>query len=111
MPAEIDVGSSEFYDYETKYVSDVSSYYIPARIPDEKIAEIRNKAELIFRALDCRGISRVDFFYTESGEIVFNEINTLPGFTPISMYPKLMNHAGIPYDELIDRLIEGASVL
>lgn len=111
LPAEIDVGSSEFYDYETKYVSDVSSYYIPARIPDEKIAEIRNKAELIFRALDCRGISRVDFFYTESGEIVFNEINTLPGFTPISMYPKLMNHAGIPYDELIDRLIEGASVL
>lgn len=109
-PAEIDVGSSEFYDYETKYVSDVSSYHIPARIPEEKISEIRKKAELIFRALDCRGISRVDFFYTREGEIVFNEINTLPGFTPISMYPKLMNHIGIPYGELIDRLIDCASV-
>ncbi|MCQ2456488.1 MAG: D-alanine--D-alanine ligase [Clostridia bacterium] len=109
VPAEIDVGSSEFYDYETKYISDNSSFYIPARIPQEKIDEVRGYAEKIFRALDCRGFSRVDFFYTSEGEFVFNEINTIPGFTPISMYPKLMIHTGISYGELIDRLI--ASVL
>ena len=107
-PAEIDVGSSDFYDYETKYVSDASSYYIPARLPDEKTAEVRGKAERIFRALDCRGFSRVDFFFTPEGEFVFNEINTIPGFTPISMYPKLMIHSGISYSELIDRLIKSA---
>lgn len=107
-PAEIDVGSSDFYDYETKYVSDASSYYIPARLTAEKQNEVRNCAERIFRALDCRGFSRVDFFCTPNGEFVFNEINTIPGFTPISMYPKLMIHAGIPYSELIDRLISSA---
>ncbi|MBQ8524936.1 MAG: D-alanine--D-alanine ligase [Clostridia bacterium] len=107
-PAEIDVGSSDFYDYETKYVSDASSYYIPARLPEEKTAEVRCKAERIFRALDCRGFSRVDFFYTPEGEFVFNEINTIPGFTPISMYPKLMINSGISYSELIDRLIMSA---
>ncbi len=107
-PAEIDVGSSDFYDYETKYVSDASSYYIPARLTEEKFAEVRRNAERIFRALDCKGISRVDFFYTPDGRFVFNEINTLPGFTPISMYPKLMIHSGISYSELIDRLIASA---
>ncbi len=108
VPAEIDVGSSDFYDYETKYVSDASSYYIPARLTPEKTAEIRRYAERIFRQLDCRGFSRVDFFYTPEGEFVFNEINTIPGFTPISMYPKLMVHTGISYSELIDRLIASA---
>lgn len=107
-PAEIDIGSSDFYDYETKYVSDVSSYYIPARLSEEKQNEVRAYAERIFRALDCRGFSRVDFFCTPEGEFVFNEINTIPGFTPISMYPKLMIHSGIPYSELIDRLISSA---
>ncbi len=105
-PAEIDLGGSEFYDYDTKYVSDVSSFHIPARIPMEKQDEVRGYAEAIFRALDCRGFSRVDFFYTPEGEFVFNEINTLPGFTPISMYPKMMIAEGISYAELIDRLIE-----
>ncbi len=104
-PAEIDLGGSEFYDYDTKYVSDVSSFHIPARIPEEKQDEVRGYAEAIFRALDCRGFSRVDFFYTADGEFVFNEINTLPGFTPISMYPKMMIAEGISYAELIDRLI------
>ena len=108
VPAEIDSGSSEFYDYETKYVSDASSFYIPARISEDKIAEVRGYAERIFRALDCRGLSRVDFFLTPEGEFVFNEINTIPGFTPISMYPKLMMHEGIGYGELIDRLIDSA---
>ncbi len=108
VPAEIDVGSSDFYDYETKYVSDASSYYIPARLTPDKTSEIRVYAEQIFRALDCKGFSRVDFFYTPEGRFVFNEINTIPGFTPISMYPKLMVHTGIPYSELIDRLIASA---
>lgn len=104
-PAEIDLGGSEFYDYDTKYVSDVSSFHLPARISQEKQDEVRGYAEEIFRALDCRGFSRVDFFYTPEGEFVFNEINTLPGFTPISMYPKMMIAEGISYAELIDRLI------
>lgn len=107
-PAEIDVGSSDFYDYETKYISDASSYYIPARLSEEKTNEVRGYAERIFRALDCRGFSRVDFFFTPDGRFVFNEINTIPGFTPISMYPKLMIDSGISYSELIDRLIISA---
>lgn len=105
-PAEIDSGSAEFYDYETKYISDASSFYLPARLSEEKQNEVRTYAEAIFKALDCRGYSRVDFFYTPSGEFVFNEINTLPGFTPISMYPKMMVNEGISYGELVGRLVE-----
>lgn len=105
-PAEIDVGSSEFYDYETKYISDASSYYLPARLSEEKRNEVREKALAIFKALDCRGYSRVDFFCKKNGEFVFNEINTLPGFTSISMYPKLFAASGIPYSELIDQLLK-----
>lgn len=108
-PAEIDIGSSEFYDYETKYISDASSYYIPARISAEDTEKVRGYALEIFRALECQGLSRVDFFYTKEGKIIFNEINTIPGFTPISMYPRLMIHAGISYSELITRLINGAA--
>jgi len=107
-PAEIDSGSAEFYDYETKYVSDASSFYLPARLSAEKQDEVRGYAQAIFKALDCRGYARVDFFYTPEGEFVFNEINTLPGFTPISMYPKMMINEGISYGELLDRLIEAA---
>lgn len=108
FPAEIDVGGSEFYDYETKYVSDSSSFYIPARLTEEETERARAYALTIFQALGCRGLSRVDFFHTADGKIIFNEINTIPGFTPISMYPKLMIHAGIPYSRLITRLIESA---
>ncbi len=105
--AEIDAGA-EFYDYEAKYVTDTSTFYIPARLPETIRQEVRRQAEIIFRALDCRMLSRVDFFVCENGEIVFNEINTIPGFTPISMYPKLMMHAGMTYPELIDRLVDAA---
>ncbi len=107
-PAEIDVGSSEFYDYDTKYVSDASSFYIPARLSEEDTAKVRGYALAIFKALGCRGLSRVDFFCTRDGRFVFNEINTIPGFTPISMYPRLMIHSGISYSELITRLLNGA---
>jgi hypothetical protein len=106
-PAEIDVGSSEFYDYDTKYVSDASSFYIPARLSDEETAMAKEYALTVFKTLDCKGLSRVDFFYTKDKKIVFNEINTIPGFTPISMYPRLMIHGGISYSELISRLING----
>ena len=74
-------------------------------LSEEKQQEVRDKALAIFKALDCRGYSRVDFFLRKNGEFVFNEINTLPGFTPISMYPKMMIHHGISYAEIIDRLI------
>ncbi|MGN0988723.1 MAG: ATP-grasp domain-containing protein, partial [Eubacteriales bacterium] len=105
-PAEIDRGSAEFYDYETKYISDQSSFYIPARISEELQRTAREHAVRIFKALDCKGFARVDFFCTDEGRLVFNEINTLPGFTPISMFPKMMIHEGISYPEVLDRLIK-----
>ncbi len=104
-PAEIDVGSSEFYDYDTKYISDASSYYLPARLTPEEMAAVQEYAKEIFHALDCKVFARVDFFKTKDG-FVFNEINTIPGFTPISMYPKMMMHSGMSYATLIDRMLE-----
>ena len=103
---EIDSGA-EFYDYETKYVTDTSVAYIPARI-DEDVSElVREQAVKIYSAIGCKGLSRVDFFVTfEGSRVVFNEINTLPGFTSISMYPKLFAASGIPYDQLIDELLQ-----
>ena len=105
--AEIVTGA-DFYDYEAKYQSSASGYHIPARLPEEVRQQVRRCAESIFRVLDCRGLSRVDFFVNDRGDIVFNEINTLPGFTDISMYPKLMMHTGMSYGELIDRLVASA---
>ncbi len=101
---EIDPGA-EFYDYETKYKTDTASYHIPARISEEAKDEIREYAKTIYTVLSCKGLSRIDFFVCDNGRVVFNEINTLPGFTPISMFPKLFSHAGISYSELIDKLI------
>jgi len=81
--------------------------YIPARLSKEKMSEIQEKAVRIFRALDGAGLSRVDFFVTHQGEeIIFNEINTLPGFTHISMYPKMWEATGVPYSDLIEELIQ-----
>lgn len=103
---EIDSGA-DFYDYEAKYITDSSSLYIPARIPEETAEQVRETAVKIYEALDCCGLSRVDFFVKrDSGEVVFNEINTIPGFTSISMYPKLFEASGISYSELIDKLLE-----
>ena len=102
---EIDSGA-DFYDYEAKYVSDTSVAYIPARISEEVSEVLRDKAIKVYNAIGCRGLSRVDFFVTyEDNRVVFNEINTLPGFTSISMYPKLFAASGIPYGELIDQLL------
>ena len=103
---EIDSGT-EFYDYDAKYVSDCAKLYIPARIDDEVAEQVREAAVKVYEAMGCQGLSRVDFFVTHKGnEIVFNEINTLPGFTSISMYPKLFEASGIPYMQLLDRLLQ-----
>jgi D-alanine-D-alanine ligase len=103
------VPCNDFYDYDAKYIDDNSALHIPARISGEKIEEIRERAVMTYKALGCSGLSRVDFFMRESdGKILFNEINTIPGFTSISMFPKLFDAVGIPYGELIDRLFEYA---
>ena len=102
---EIDSGA-EFYDYDAKYITDTSTAYIPARIPEEVQEIVREAAVKVYSAIGCYGLSRVDFFVTfEENRVVFNEINTLPGFTSISMYPKLFAASGIPYTQLIDELI------
>ena len=102
---EIDSGA-EFYDYNAKYISDTSRAYIPARISETAEEAVREAAIRVYEAVGCQGLSRVDFFVTYEGEeVVFNEINTLPGFTSISMYPKLFAASGIPYKELIDQLL------
>ncbi len=103
---EIDSGA-DFYDYDAKYITDTSVAYIPARISEEVAEQVRDAAVRIYAAIGCRGLSRVDFFVTYEGErVVFNEINTLPGFTSISMYPKLFDASGIPYAELLDTLLK-----
>ena len=103
---EIDSGA-DFYDYDAKYVTDTSTAYIPARIGDDVAETVREAAVKVYSAIGCQGLSRVDFFVTyEDNRVVFNEINTLPGFTSISMYPKLFAASGIPYTQLIDQLLE-----
>ena len=103
---EIDSGA-EFYDYDAKYVTDTSVAYIPARIDDDVAEAVRKLAVKVYSAVGCVGLSRVDFFVSYgSNRIVFNEINTMPGFTSISMYPKLFAASGIAYSDLIDQLIK-----
>ena len=102
---EIDSGA-DFYDYDAKYVTDTSTAYIPARIPAEVQNQIRREAIKVYQAIGCRGLSRVDFFATfADNRIVFNEINTLPGFTSISMYPKMFAASGVSFTQLIDQLL------
>ena len=106
VAGEIDSGA-DFYDYDAKYVTDTSVAYIPARIPEDVEEIVREAAVKVYSAIGCQGLSRVDFFVTyEENRVVFNEINTLPGFTSISMYPKLFAASGISYSELIDELLK-----
>lgn len=95
-----------FYSYDAKYNDDTSALYIPARMPDDAMAQVRALAVRVYQALGCTGLSRVDFFYTKAGGLILNEINTLPGFTSISMYPKLWAHMGVDYTTLISRLVD-----
>ncbi len=104
--------AAEFYDYDDKYVNGVSKLYIPARIPEETAEAIRKTAIQAYQVLECRGLCRIDFFVRESdGAILLNEPNTLPGFTAISMYPKLWEATGLPYSELLHRLIRLAQAM
>ncbi len=101
------VPGAEFYDYQTKYIDDRSRTLIPADIPESTAEQVRELAIQAFQAIDGSGLARVDFFvHRETRDVFLNEINTLPGFTPISMYPKLWAASGVPYAELIDRLVE-----
>jgi D-alanine-D-alanine ligase len=105
VPGEV-VPSGEFYDYEAKYISNDSGLLIPAPLTPEQTAELRDLACRAFLAIDCAGMARVDCFLERgTGKIFLNEINTIPGFTSISMYPKLWEATGVPYSELLDRLI------
>lgn len=104
-PGEILAGD-EFYTYDDKYKNGVSQTVIPAHLPEEKLDEVKTYAALAYTALGCEGLARCDFFVERgTGRVLINEINTFPGFTSISMYPKLMEHAGLPVPALIDRLI------
>jgi D-alanine-D-alanine ligase len=107
MPGEISVagGGHEFYDFNAKYVDDAADLSCPADLPDEAIARVRELAAVAFDAVGAEGLSRVDFFYTPDGELIINEINTMPGFTPKSMYPQMWKASGLGYAELIDELI------
>ena len=98
--------ANEFYDYNAKYENSKSQTAIVRDLEPEKEQEIKDKAISVYETMGCSGMSRVDFFLEDGGRVVFNEINTLPGFTSISMYPKLWEASGIPYDELINRLIK-----
>ncbi|MFE2108451.1 D-alanine--D-alanine ligase family protein [Kitasatospora sp. NPDC059463] len=108
VPAEILVGGGyEFYDFDAKYI-DSSEVRIPAELSAEETAEIRRQAIAAFEALGCEGLARVDFFLLEDGSWMVNEVNTMPGFTPISAYPKMWEASGLSYPELIDRLLKAA---
>ena len=104
-PGEILVGA-EFYTYDDKYKNGVSQTVIPAHLPEAKLDEVKTYAAMAYTALNCEGLARCDFFVEKNtGRVLINEINTFPGFTSISMYPKLMEHEGLPVPQLIDRLI------
>jgi D-alanine-D-alanine ligase len=108
VPAEIPpVQSHAYYDFEAKYI-DSTPGLVPAPLTSEQTAEVQRLAVDAFEAASCEGLVRADFFLTEDGEFVINEINTMPGFTPISMYPKMWEASGVAYPELVDRLIGAA---
>ncbi len=106
MPCEI-LPSHEFYDYEDKYLLDAAVIELPAKLPAEKTAELRGLAAAAYRAVECEGMARVDFLLeAATGRLFINEVNTIPGFTSISMFPKMWEHSGLPFSKLVDRLID-----
>ncbi|WP_030753491.1 D-alanine--D-alanine ligase family protein [Streptomyces sp. NRRL F-5135] len=108
LPAEIPpVTAHDFYDFEAKYI-DSAAGLVPAPLTEAQTAEVQRLAVEAFDAASCEGLVRADFFLTEEGEFVINEINTMPGFTPISMYPRMWQESGVSYPELVDRLIQAA---
>ncbi len=100
------VPAGEFYDYNAKYYDDKTRLLIPADVTEDKIEEIKGLAVRAYKAVDCCGLARVDFFYeTDTQKIYVSELNTIPGFTDVSMYPKLWKASGMSYKELLDELI------
>ncbi|MEX2196069.1 MAG: D-alanine--D-alanine ligase family protein [Thermoleophilaceae bacterium] len=104
QPGEI-VIESEWYDYEAKYTPGGMELVVPARIPTETAQRVRELAVQVFLLVDCAGLARVDFFVTDDGEVLVNELNTMPGFTETSVFAKLFEASGVPYPELCDRLV------
>jgi D-alanine-D-alanine ligase len=99
--------NSDFYDYETKYTDGRAQLHIPAALPPAIAEQIQEMSLQAFAAVDAAGLARVDFFYREAtGEVLINEINTLPGFTAFSMYPQLWAATGLPFPQLVDQLIQ-----
>ncbi|MFH8755070.1 D-alanine--D-alanine ligase family protein [Streptomyces atroolivaceus] len=108
VPAEIPpVTAHDFYDFDAKYI-DSAAGLVPAPLTDEQTAEVQRLAVEAFEAASCEGLVRADFFLTDDGSFVINEINTMPGFTPISMFPRMWQASGVEYPELVDRLITSA---
>ncbi len=109
LPAEVKVtGGQDFYDFDAKYLDDATSFDVPAELPAEVTERVRRTAVAAYRALACEGLARVDFFLRADGSLVVNEVNTMPGFTPASMFPRMWAAAGVDYPTLIDRLLRGA---
>jgi D-alanine-D-alanine ligase len=109
IPGQVMVGGdADFYDFDAKYLTDDTSMVIPPLIPAGRIAEIRQLACAAFEAISCEGLARVDFFYTPDGEIIVNEINTMPGMTLASGFPKMWEATGLPLPQLVDRIIQTA---
>lgn len=106
MP-DADGDESAFYDFDTKYLDDVCEFDVPAKLDDDTSEQIRELAVRAFRALDCQGLARVDFFVTAQGPVI-NEINTMPGFTSISMYPRMWQAVGVEYADLVSTLVDTA---
>lgn len=102
------VPAAEFYDYNAKYIDGTTELYIPARLPEETVERLRAMAVKAYKVLGCQGLTRVDFFVQSDGNILLNELNTMPGFTSISMYPKLWQASGVEYKQLIHQLIQYA---
>jgi D-alanine-D-alanine ligase len=106
VPGEI-LPQQDFYSYEAKYIDENGAILdIPAKLSEDMVQKVQNLAIAAYKTLCCEGMARVDMFLKDNGDLIVNEINTLPGFTKISMYPKLWEETGLPYDQLIDRLIE-----
>jgi D-alanine-D-alanine ligase len=109
LPSEVITSPKhEFYSYDAKYLDQEGAHMdLPAHLSEAETRQVQDLAALTFRALECSGLARVDFFLDRrSGKFLFNEVNTLPGFTPISMYPKMMEASGVPYSQLLTRLVE-----
>jgi D-alanine-D-alanine ligase len=107
LPAEIHLSADfDFYDFEAKYLSDATTFDVPAELPAEVTEQVRREAVRAFVALDCAGLARVDFFVQPDGAVVVNEVNTMPGFTPVSMFPRMWAATGVEYPKLVRRLVE-----